>query len=220
MFQNWTSLTFLHWQYPPELIQSRLPAGLRLDTFAGEAWIGVTPFLLTGLRAPYTPALPWISIFPEMNVRTYVIGPDGERGIWFFTLEAARLPAVIGARLTYGLPYHWAKMRFSRDGDEVSFLSRRHSGTGSLRAAIRAGQNISTDLRAAFLTARFRLYSSIVGRLIAAQVDHPPWPLRSAEVSELEQNLLPALGFETPREAPLVHFSEGVAVRVGAPEKL
>lgn len=98
MFQRWDSLTFLHWRYPPEVISPLLPRKLELDTFDGTAWVGLTPFVLTGLRPPGFPAIPWISRFPEMNVRTYVRGPDGERGIWFFSLEAARIAAVIGAR--------------------------------------------------------------------------------------------------------------------------
>ena len=105
MYQNWESLTFLHRPLPPEVVRRLLPQGLELDTYDGAAWIGLTPFLLTGLRPPRVSALPWISRFPEMNVRTYVRGPDGERGIWFFSLEADRLAAVVGARLSYGLPY-------------------------------------------------------------------------------------------------------------------
>src|SRR5579884_1274138 len=115
LYQNWTRLTFLHWRYRPDAIGHLLPPGLELDTFDGAAWIGLTPFLLTGLRPPGLPVLPWLSQFPEMNVRTYVYGPDGERGIWFFTLEASRLAAVLGARLAYRLPYRWASMTVKDD---------------------------------------------------------------------------------------------------------
>src|SRR5207253_428282 len=104
-YQTWKWLAFLHWRFDPQEVAKLLPAGLTLDTHDGAAWIGLTPFIVTGLRAPFVPALPWISHFPETNVRTYVRGPDGARGIWFFTLEAARLAAVMGARVTYGLPY-------------------------------------------------------------------------------------------------------------------
>src|SRR3954463_2979445 len=86
MFQRWQCLTFLHWRYPAEAIKTLLPSGLELEKFDGTAWIAVTPSLVASLRPPALPALPWLSSFPETNVRTYVRGPDGERGVWFFAL--------------------------------------------------------------------------------------------------------------------------------------
>ena len=111
MLQAWTMLTFLHWRYPANVIRPFLPRHLTLDLFDDSAWVSLTPFLLKGLRPPLLPSLPWFSQFPETNLRTYVRGPDGTSGIWFFSLEAARVLAVIGARTLYGLPYQWASMR-------------------------------------------------------------------------------------------------------------
>ena len=98
MLQSWETLTFLHWFYDPQIVRDLLPPDLQLDLFDGKAWIGLTPFKVVNLRPPLLPSLPWISHFPETNVRTYVRGPVGERRIWFFSLEASRLLAVIGAR--------------------------------------------------------------------------------------------------------------------------
>ena len=106
MYQGWRNLTFLHWRYPAEVLQAHLPAGLRIDTFDGSAWLRLAPFMLR-LR---------VSAFPETNVLTYVIGPDGGSGVWFFSLDAAQLLAVVGARLAYGLPYMWSRMRVHADG--------------------------------------------------------------------------------------------------------
>ena len=99
MLQRWLKLTFLHWPYEPDVIRPLIPKQLTLDTFDGAAWIGLVPFLISGLRPPWMPVLPWISTFPETNVRTYVRGPNGDRGVWFFTLEADRLLGVMGARI-------------------------------------------------------------------------------------------------------------------------
>src|SRR2546423_7112364 len=93
MYQTWESLTFLHWRWDARRMQSLLPAGLTVDTFDGSAWLGLTPFFVRDLHTPYIGPLPWISHFPETNLRTYVRGPDGHRGIWFFSLEARRLLA-------------------------------------------------------------------------------------------------------------------------------
>ena len=90
MRQTWRNLTFLHWRYPAEVVRRILPSQLTLDTFDGSAWIGLAPFVLAGVRPFGLPATPWISRFPETNVRTYVLGPDGQPGVWFFTLEADR----------------------------------------------------------------------------------------------------------------------------------
>lgn len=217
MFQGWRHLTFLHWRYRPPVIRSLLPGGLELDTFDGEAWVGLTPFLLTGLRPPGLPAMPWISRFPEMNVRTYVRGPDGERGIWFFSLEADRLAAVAGARIAYRLPYRWAKMRVRCGFGGMEYTSRRIWGTGRAHIAIQNGVAIQPNELERFLTARFRLYTRIAGRLAFAQVHHAPWPLESAAAIRVDQNVIENSGVPAPAGEPLVHFSRGVYVRIGRP---
>ena len=217
MFQAWRGLTFLHWPYQPESIRHLLPENVELDTFDGAAWLGLTPFLLAGLRPPFLPAIPWISCFPEMNVRTYVRTSDGQRGIWFFSLEADRLAAVAGARLTYGLPYRWAAMRIRFHVARVEYSSRRHSGPGRAHIIIRRQSRIEASARERFLTARFRLYTRIAGRLAFAPVDHEPWPLETATLEHLEQDVIQNSNLPSPSGEPLVRFSPGVSVRVGRP---
>ena len=147
MFQGWEQLTFLHWRYPPDAIRRLLPRNLELDVFDGSAWVGLVPFIVTSLRPPGLPAMPWISRFPEMNVRTYVRGPDGERGIWFFSLEADRLAAVAGARLSYGLPYRWAQMKVFAGPESIDYTSRRCLGAGHARITIETGSPIRATTR-------------------------------------------------------------------------
>ncbi|HEY3453031.1 MAG TPA: DUF2071 domain-containing protein [Bryobacteraceae bacterium] len=220
MFQNWDRLTFLHWRYPADVIRALVPSELEIDTFDGAAWIGLTPFLLTGLRPPFLPALPWISQFPEMNVRTYVCGPDGERGIWFFSLEADRLAAVAGARLSYGLPYRWADMRVRWDATQVEYTSRRHTGRGQARIVVRRGSPLKVGERERFLTARFRLYTILAGRLGFAQIAHEPWPLESAALLKLDQDVIEHSNVPGPSGEPLVYFSPTLSVRIGRPKFL
>lgn len=217
MFQRWRSLTFLHWPYEPAAIRRLLPSQIELDTFDGAAWIGLTPFLLTGLRPPLFPALPWIGSFPETNVRTYARGPDGERGIWFFTLEAARLAAVIGARSLYRLPYRWARMRVRRKRTQVAYGSVRRwpFGSGRTQIAVAHGDPICPGDLDNFLTARYRLYTTVGKRLAFAQIDHKPWPLHSARLVRLEQDLIENSGVPRPMGAPLLHYSPDLTVRIG-----
>jgi hypothetical protein len=222
MVHHWRWLTFLHWRYPAEVVQARLPRGLVVETYDGVAWVGLVPFLMDGVRPPGLPALPWLSRFPETNVRTYVRGPDGRTGIWFLSLDAARLPAVAVARATYGLPYFWSAMSVRRDGTRVSYRARRRvPGPVGARcdAEVEFGEAWAQARLAPFdhyLTARFRLYSTLAGRLVAADAEHPPWPLRHARVASLRQDLVEAAGLPAPDHDAVVHASDGVRVRIGS----
>jgi uncharacterized protein YqjF (DUF2071 family) len=219
MYHQWNRITFLHWRYPPVVVQSFLPAGLTAETCDGTAWIGLTPFLMEGVRPPGVPALPWLSRFGEVNVRTYVRDTRGRPGIWFLSLDAARLPAVLGARAGYWLPYFWSGIRVAADGDRISYRCRRR-GTAGARCDVEVRlesplAGTERDELADFLTARYRLYTVIAGRLAAAEAEHPPWPLRQATVLSLNQNLLTAAGLPAPAGDPLAHASPGVPVRIG-----
>ena len=220
MYHEWNWISFLHWRYPPASVEPLVPAGLRLETFDGSAWIGLTPFRMERLRAPGLPALPWISQFPEINVRTYVRDGRGRSGIWFFSLDAARLAAVVAARAGYGLPYYWSDMTVRRTGAHIRYRCRRLAPSSGARCAVdlALGEPLAEterDDRAHFLTARFRLFTRIAGRLVAAEAEHPDWPLHHAELRHLDQNLLPAAGLPAATGDPIVHASPGVAVRIG-----
>jgi len=126
MYQSWNWLTFLHWAYEPAVIQPLLPAGLTVDEYDGVAWVGLVPFQVDNLRLPNMRAIPWISSFPETNVRTYVRDPNGDRGIWFLSLDADRLAAVVGARTGFRLNYQWAQMKLICEGASVRYTSSRN----------------------------------------------------------------------------------------------
>jgi uncharacterized protein YqjF (DUF2071 family) len=214
MLQSWGRITFLHWAYEPGVLRARLPGGVELDTLEGVAWVGMTPFIVDGLRPPSLPALPWLSRFPETNVRTYVRGPDGQRGVWFFSLYAARLLAVIGARVGFSLPYQWAQMTVDEDGQLIRYRSFRRDAMSNIQVEI-GGNVIGSSDFDNFLTARYRLYTARAGRLMYAQVEHPPWPLRKARLRSIEQTLLASNGLPAPVHEPFVHFSDGVTTRIG-----
>jgi uncharacterized protein len=217
MRQDWRLLSFLHWDYPPTVLASLLPERLTLHLFDGKAWLGLTPFLVDGLRPPFLPPIPWISRFPEINLRTYVLGPDGEPGIWFFNLEAARLVAVAGARTFYGLPYRFASMSVDRKDSLMDYKSKRFLDDVLFRARIRIGSRISAGAFENFLTARFRLYTTLAGKLAFADVEHEPWPLYQADLIELQESMISSVGIPAPQTGPLTLFSPGVRVRVGPP---
>jgi uncharacterized protein YqjF (DUF2071 family) len=224
MIQQWRWMTFIHWRYPPEVIQPLLPAGLTAQTFDGAAWVGLLPFLMDDVRLPRAPAVPWLSRFPETNLRTYVHAPDGGTGIFFLSLDAARLPAVAAARAGLRLPYCWSDMAVNVEGDTALYRGRRRlpgpTGAG-YEARVRFGEQYRepelTPLDH-FLTARHRLYTVLLGRLVAVNAQHPPWQLRRANLLDFHQDIVEAAGLPTPDDPPVVQASNGVTVRIGLPQ--
>jgi uncharacterized protein YqjF (DUF2071 family) len=160
----------------------------------------VTPFLLEDLRTPVGPALPWFTSFPETNVRTYVVGPDGREGLWFFSLDAARLEPVLVARSTYALPYMWSAMTVERDGPVVATAA---AGGGRARprrrrpSPWRSATGWGPEQLGAFdhyLTARWQLYTTLGPVLARSNVEHEPWPLHRAAARQLDGNLIETAG--------------------------
>ena len=176
---------------------------------------------MEGVRAPAMPAVPWLSRFPEIDVRTYVRDDKGRSGIWFLSLDTARLPAVVAARAGYWLPYFWSDMTARTAGDRVSYRCRRRWPDPGARcdAEVVLGPPLpeaERDDLAHFLTARYRLFTVIAGRLAAAEAEHQEWPLCRATMLHLDQDLLQRAGLPAPVGDALVHASPGVPVRVGA----
>jgi uncharacterized protein YqjF (DUF2071 family) len=226
MRQRWERLTFLHWAFEPADVQRLLPAGLDIETYDGAAWVGLVPFYMR-VATPGGQRVPWVSNFCETNVRTYVRDQAGRPGVYFFSLEASRLGAVAAARaLPYRLPYFWSSMRLGERGDEIAYLSRRWS-PGSRPATSRLRIGIGAPIPPAdvtplehFLTARWMLFSVTSSGPVSARACHQPWPLHRAEAHVLEDQLVITAGLPAPEGEPLVHYSPGVDVAIGRPERL
>ncbi|WP_322779414.1 DUF2071 domain-containing protein [Frankia sp. Cas4] len=223
MRQRWERLTFVHWPFDPAVVQQLLPGGLRVDTYDGAAWVGLVPFFMRVATAAGH-GVAWASTFCETNVRTYVHDHEGRRGIWFFSLDAARLGAVGVARTTYRLPYFWSSMRLVETPDEISYTcARRWPGPrATSRMTIRIGEPFGSgdlDERDHFLTARWILFSAAGTRRRFARAWHEPWPMHRAKAVALDDRLVAAAGLPQPRDEPLVHYSPGVDVRIGRPER-
>ena len=212
--QSWRELTFLHWPVDPDRVAPLLPAGAVPDTLDGRTYVGLVPFRMREVLG-----MPYLGTFPETNVRLYSVDGQGRRGVVFRSLEAARLLPVLVAQLGFCLPYVWASMRIRRDGDVVTYLSRRRGGGPSSRIRVLPGAPIAEPSELEhFLTARWGLHVSWHGRTIYLPNEHPAWPLHRAELLDIEEGLLAAAGVPRPAEPPVsVLWSPGVAVRFGPP---
>lgn len=226
MLHVWSELSFVHWPYDPDVVQALLPEPLKVDVIDGAAWVGLVPFHCT-IHPPQVPRIPWVSSFEEMNVRTYVRGPGGVPGVWFITLDAARLGAVLFARYGYGLNYFWSKMDFSRVGNVITYSSRRRwpqpsDATGTL--ALEVGAPIPDDDTTSlerFLTRRWTFFGGIGRqRRFRGDIEHEPWQLERARLLHCDPGLVRACGLPYPEGDPIVHHAGAVHVRMSAREHL
>lgn len=224
MIHWWQQLTFIHWRYDPAVVQALLPEGLTVETYDGSAWVGLVPFYMK-VALPWGPSVPWLSRFPETNVRTYARGEDGTSGVWFFSLDASRLGAVVVARTSYRLPYFWSKMSIRRSGSTISYASSRRwpKPNAHTTAAIEIHEPFAADELTEldhYLTARWALFSAPRGGLRKARAFHDPWPLHRARVAHLDDTLVTAAGLPAPQGEALVHYAPSVEVRIGWPSKV
>lgn len=223
MFQRWERLLFAHWRVESSILEARLPPGLTLDRYAGEAWVAVTPFEISRLRLRGLPPLPGASRFPELNVRTYVTA-GGKPGVWFFSLDAASAIAVFFARRLYRLPYFHARMACVRRGETVSYRCHRGAEAGVGAEFLADYSPAGKPFRAnpgsleEWLTARCRLYASDGEALLRAEIEHEPWTLRRARAEIFRNTMADSAGISLPAEPPLLHYSEVLDVRVRWPE--
>lgn len=215
MTQTWHDLLFAHWRVDAAVLRANMPAALPPDTFDGSAWIAVVPFHMTNVAPRAVPALPWMSAFPELNVRTYVT-LDGKPGVYFFSLDAGNPLAVRAARLLFGLPYYRAEMQVGVQEDTVTYFSRRTRQTGGTTASL-AGtyRPIGPRFRPEpgsleyFLTERYCLYTiDRRGERRRLEIHHPPWELQIAAAEFAVNTMTAPLGVTLPDSTPLLHFAK------------
>jgi uncharacterized protein YqjF (DUF2071 family) len=207
MGQTWDDLLFAHYRVPSGSLRQLVPDGLDLEEHSGSAWLGVTPFAITGVRARGTLPLPVASSFLELNVRTYV-AREGKPGIWFFSLDASSQLAVEAARLLYRLPYFHARISLQRWGKKIVFESARDEQEKVFGASYQpngAPQPASPGSLEHFLTERYCLYAEHRGQLCRAEIHHRPWPLQPAQ-ADIEVNTMAPDGIELEAR-PLLHYS-------------
>lgn len=226
MLQSWMDLSFVHWAYDQADVQELLPAGVKVDTFGGDAWVGLIGFSMQGIRYRKGPSAGHFSNFPEINVRTYVVDPQGRRNVWFFSLDINRYAPVAVAQSLFGLPYRWGSCERFHDGERRIYTVRRRSlrNRGArTRFVVEPGRVIEPGTETSlerFLTARWGMSTVWRGDLFHGAVDHPRWPLQRATLVEIDDTLVTAAGLPSPAGLPLVHYSTGVAVKIGKLERV
>jgi uncharacterized protein YqjF (DUF2071 family) len=226
MVQTWHDLLFAHWPMPVDSVRSSIPRALEIDAFDGSAWVGVVPFRMSGVRLRGTPALPWLSAFPELNLRTYVTH-GGKPGVWFFALDAANPIAVAVARAWFHLPYFRARMGVHSERDEIVYShvrTHRNAAPAELAARYSPAGDVFRSRAGSlehWLTERYCLYASDArGDLQRGEIHHVPWPLQAARADIARCTLPAAHGLALPSSPPLLHFARRLDVIIWAPERV
>jgi len=222
--QSWLDLAFLHWALDPAEVAPLLPPGTVPDTFDGATYVGLVAFRMHRVGWFRLPGVPYLGSFPETNVRLYSVDEHGRRGVVFRSLDASRLLPVAVGRWAFGLPYVWSGMSVRRDGDTVSYRSRRRwPGPRGARSAlaVRIGERVAEPTALEhFLTARWALHTPFLGRARYLPNVHPRWPLHRARLLSYDEDLLAAAGVTRPPNPPAsVLWSPGVPVRFLPPPR-
>lgn len=223
--QTWCDLLFAHWPIPASSVRSLVPDELEIQEFEGTSWIGVVPFRMTGvMRRPF-PDLPWISAFPELNLRVYVES-KGVPGVWFLSLDAGNSLAVWAARRWFHLPYFRARMALTGLPAKVSYRSSRVSHPEGIEF-VADYEPTSEPYRANagtlehWLTERYCLYAQTPrGEILRAEIHHAPWPLQHAKAAIERNDLLQPHGLSVSGPPSLLHFSRRLDVVVWSPRRI
>lgn len=223
--QSWCNLLFAHWTVPTEALRALVPPQLELDLFDGQAYIAVVPFEMREVSPRLIPSMPWLSFFPELNVRTYV-KYKGKPGVYFFSLDAGNPVAVWIACNFYHLPYFNAKMECQKNTvagtDQFTYKSSRQLSSKSYGSAT----NITVQLDVTydptgpayksqpgslehFLTERYCLFTVFSGTVYRGDIHHKPWPLQPAQAQWRVNTMTAPLGIELKGE-PILHFVENI----------
>lgn len=218
MRMTWSHLLFAHWQVEPKLVSKLLPRGIQIDTREGSAWIGIVPFLMSDVAPRACPAIPGLSRFPELNVRTYVTA-ENKPGVWFFSLEATSRFAVRAARFLFHLPYMDAQMSVSRTNPPKVYYRSVRTHRNEPAARFSASYTPEVEIFEAemgtlehWLTARYCLYSADRrGRIYRGEIDHPRWQLSRAQWQVEENTMTKPLGFELSGDPNLL-FAQPIRV--------
>ncbi|MFF3751514.1 YqjF family protein [Streptomyces sp. NPDC002018] len=222
--QSWLDLAFLHWAADPSDVAPLLPAGTVPDTLDGTAYVGLVAFRMHRVGWLRLPGVPYLGSFPETNVRLYSVDSQGRRGVVFRSLDASRLIPVAVGRTVFRLPYVWSRMTVDRAGDTLTYTGRRRwpgpRGAHS-RILVRVGEPVAEPSALEhFVTARWGMHTTVLGRTVYLPNTHPRWPLYRAELLECAEDLLTAGGLPAPAGDPVsVLYSPGVPVRFGRPAR-
>ena len=224
MKQRWNDLFFMHWKLEPEFLSGRLPEGLELDTIDGGCWMSVVGFKMSHIRPSWAPS--WFNLLKlnELNLRTYVVGPDGGKGVYFFTLESDhRLGNWVANRfLSPTLPQQCA-----HDGEARRYSNYYWRKTKkyfyNYEYLVHGDERYARDNEVEkFLYERYTFYTDgNDGCIYKGVIDHAHYKIQDTIVLNNNLDLFYSCGFRAPSHPEeLTGFSSGMDIIVKSFKKL
>ena len=192
--QVWNDMLFLHYQYPSSLIRQFVPQDLELDIYEGKAWISIIPFKVTNMRLRGLPLFPYLHSYLELNVRTYV-KYNNIPGIYFFSLDADKLLAVLSANIGLGLPYKKAHMSFFQEDNDFFIKSKRIGSVPSYQFDAHYHRHkmlyepLPNSLDA-WLLERYSMYSIWGSYIVRGDIHHDQWKVSMVNADIINNTLL------------------------------
>ena len=218
--QDWLDVSLVHWPVDVSAVRPVLPKGLEPDVFDGSAWLSYLFFRIGRAGGAAGPMLDALGSFPETNLRTYAIAPDGRAGMVLLAVEAANPVVVNGGRVLFGTPYRHARMSVERRGDVYEYRSARTTAPGVRHEArvVPSGTAVEPrDERSQWLLGRWHSWSVVAGVLGTTPAEHEPWRVAPARLESLDETITREVGVPAPPpDPPVVQFSPGLqAARLG-----
>ena len=214
MTQTWHDLLFAHWPVDVATLRPLVPSAFEIDVYQGQAWVGIVPFHMSNVAPRGVPPIPWVSAFPELNVRTYVRA-GGRGGVYFFSLDASNPLAVGVARVLAHLPYYTADMKVEEADGWIGYASRRKRSSDRPAEFVARYRPVGpprpplAGTLEHFLTERYCLFTvDNSSTSCSLEIHHQPWRLQPAEAEISVNTMAGAARIKLPAIAPLLHFSK------------
>lgn len=217
MKQTWQDILFAHYPIEQKLLRPLVPDTLQLDLYNGLGWIGVVSLYVKNNRLRGLPKVPGIDQFPQLNVRTYVT-LNGKPGVYFLSIDAPNILAVMLAKTFYRLPFYNADILIRYAHSEVHFKSIRRKSDIQYNCSYYAASEFFLPKTGSFdewIAERYSLYSlGKSGQIFRCDILHEPWSLKHAEAEFGNNTLLSNQGIRIESQQPILHFAKKKDVRL------
>ena len=214
------------WRVDPAMVANRIPPGCQPDL-----WEGKVPLTLVGVKfsnvAVKGMSWPWHDQFPEVNLRTYVQGPQGP-GVFFLGELVPKFWVAWLARRSFGEPYQkakvWMEERIRLGEPEITY--HWETPERANRISVKAGADLQPPPSGgleAFLLHRHRGYNARAGGTTYA-VSHEAWKVREVRRFAVDCPTGTPFGsvfapvFRTEPDSVL--YADGSPVSVGFPRRV
>jgi len=227
---EWRDLVMLNYEVDPLLLQSYVPPGTELDSFASRTFVSLVGFRFLRTKLFGAISIPFHTNFDEINLRFYVkrtVAGEIRRGVVFIREMVPRAAIALVARLVYGEKYSSYPMRHSVNTSAPNGMARyewKLDGSWcGLGAHLSGPASFATEgSLEQFITEHYWGYSTgRTGGTLEYHVSHVPWRIWTSRQAAFHGNADalygPALGavIRRPPDSALVADGSPVLVLAG-----